>query len=337
MALEKVTAIIAGKPAQKDALPAQDLPTQGDIVKAAFENIEGEDLLVTADGKLTLRLAGLTHLAGDLSPGDMLLMRVLSTSPRLTLSLIDTVRSRAVNHTPSGEGSTLETSSMRLDQLALRQIAWPRHTPETLSTAWRAQVIASLGQKDAPATSLPLGLLPTLDSPAKRQNEIDSMLRDADRWIFTVPAWEGLRVLLRLIDVDTERPRTPRRQCMVGLLLEFELPGFGRMNVQIQLGGRDVILLFWIEDIAVQLVRNALPAIASALACIGLRLRSCRLASSKGNDIALPSWNGNDLPLVRQALTTALFRSGTEVMQTLISAHAGIRGIRNFSWSDTPY
>lgn len=334
MALEKITATIAAKPVQRDALPAQDLPAQGDIVKAAFEHAEGEDLLVTADGKLTLRLAGLTHLAGDLDPGDMLLMLVLSTTPRLTLSLIDTVRGRAVNRPSGGEASALEASAMRFDQLALRQIAWPRHTPETLSAAWRAQVIAGLEQKGELATNLPLSLLPALDYQAKPLNGMDLVPCVAKRWIFTLPAWDGLHVLLRLIDADTERPRTPRRQYAVGLLLEFELPGFGRMHVQIQLTGRNVILLLRVEDIAVQPVRDTLPAIASALARIGLRLHGCRLVLGNGNDVLPPSWNASDLPLVRQALTAALFRAATEVMRILTSAHA--QG-RNSPWSDASH
>lgn len=324
MAIEKISATVAAQPAQRDASPDHRLPAQGDTVQVALDKVEGDDLLVTADGRLPLRLAGLAHLAGELAPGDMLLMRVLTTSPRLTLSLIDTLTgSDAANSAANGgTGFALETSSMRADQLALRQIAWPRPVPESLATAWRTQVLAGFEQKaqHSAAAGLPLSLLAVIDHQARLPNDTAAAPGNVDRWIFPAFGWGGLPVLLRLIDADPEQSRTPRRQRAVTLRLEFDLPGFGRVSAQIRLSGVEVALELVVEDNAVQMVRDTLPAIAAALVRIGLRIHSCQVMRGSGNETALPSWSASDMTLVRQALTPALFRAGAEVMLALSAA-----------------
>ena len=121
MAIEKITASVATQSVQSvqhDTSQPRHLPAQGDTVQLKLDKTEGDDLLVTADDGLPLRLAGLARLAGELAPGDLLLMRILSTAPRLTLSLIDTLgRNRMANSTAGGEtGFAPEASSMRTDQ-----------------------------------------------------------------------------------------------------------------------------------------------------------------------------------------------------------------------------
>ena len=131
MAIEKITATVAAKPAQRNTPHAHRLPVQGDTVQVALDKIEGGDLLVTADDGLPLRLAGMAHLLNELTPGDMLLMRVLTTAPRLTFSLINTLSRAPAGNNAAGTGAGFapESSSMRTDQLALRQIAWPQPAP----------------------------------------------------------------------------------------------------------------------------------------------------------------------------------------------------------------
>ena len=330
MAIEKISTTVAAQPVQHDTPLARRLPAQGDTVQVALDKVEGEDLLVIADGSLPLRLTGLAHLASELAPGDMLLMRVLTTSPRLTLSLIDTLASGDAANSTAGRGTGYapEASSMRTDQLALRQIAWPKPVPESLATAWRSQILASFGQKAPhPATaSLPLSLLAVIDHQARLPNDATTAPSNNDRWIFPAFGWDGLPVMLRLIDVDPDERRAPRRQLAVALRLEFDLPGFGRVSTQILLTGAEVALELIVEDKnAVQVVRDALPAIAAALARIGLRIHSCRVMHGSGNDATLPSWSASDMALVRQALTPALFRAGTEIMLALSAAASASR------------
>lgn len=323
MAIEKITATIAGKPAQRNIPQAHRLPAQGDTVKVALDKIEGEDLLVTADDGLPLRLAGMAHLVNELVPGDMLLMRVLTTSPRLTFSLINTMaRSPAGNGTAgTGAGFASESSSMRTDQLALRQIAWPRPAPESLATTWRTQVLASIEQKaPQPAANLPLSLLAAVDPQARPSNDTTAVPGTTDRWLFPAFGWGGSPVLLRLIDADPEQPRLPRKQRAVALRLEFDLPGFGRASAQIRLIGLEIDLELAVEEHAVQMVRSSVPAIATALARIGLRIHGWRVTRSGKSDAARPSWSASDMLLVRQALSSALFRAGAEVMLALSAA-----------------
>lgn len=323
MAIEKITASVATQSVQPGTSQPRHLPAQGDTVQLKLDKTEGDDLLVTADDGVPLRLAGLARLAGELVPGDMLLMRVLSTTPRLTLSLIDTLgRPPAANNTAGGgAGFAPEASSMRTDQLALRQIAWPQPAPENLATAWRTQVLASFEQKaPPPAAGLPLSLLAAAEYQAKSPNDTAGTPSTTDRWLFPAFGWDGSPVQLRLIDADPEQPRTPRRQRAVALRLEFDLPGFGRASAQIRLTGVEVDLELAVDDNAVQLVRDSLPAVAVALSRINLRIHGCRVLRSNGNDYVAPSWSPSDVVLIRQALTPTLFRAGAEIMLALSTA-----------------
>jgi len=323
MAIEKITATVAAKPVQRNTSHTPRLPVQGDTLQAALDKVEGEDLLVTADGGLPLRLAGMARLLNELAPGDMLLMRVLTTSPRLTFSLINTLPRDPAGNGAAGTGANFasESSSMRTDQLALRQIAWPRPAPESLATAWRTQVLAGIEQKTLqPAAGLPLSLLAAIDHQARLPGDTAAMPGSSDRWLFPAFGWGGSPVLLRLIDADPDQPRVPRKQRAVALRLEFDLPGFGRASAQIRIIGLEVDLELAVNENAVQMVRNSVPALASALARIGLRIHRWRVTLSGKNDTALPAWSASDMLLVRQALSSTLFRAGAEVMLALIEA-----------------
>lgn len=330
MAIEKISASVAAQPVHHDTSQTRSLPAQGTTVQLTLDKTEGEDLLVTADDGLPLRLAGLARLARELVPGDTLLMRVLATTPRLTFSLIDTLgrHPTANNAASAGAGLAPEASSMRTDQLALRQIAWPQPAPESLAAAWRTQVLSSFEQKaQPPAANLPLSLLAVMDHPAKPPNDIAAAPGGTDRWLFPAFAWGGSPVLLRLIDADPEQPRSPRRQRAVTLRLEFDLPGFERASAQIRLTGVEVDLELTVEDNAVQLVRDTMPTVAVALSRIGLRIHGCRVLRSNGNDyvLPLPSWSPSDMLLVRQALTPTLFRAGAEIMLALSAAASAFK------------
>lgn len=215
--------------------------------------------------------------AADLVPGDMLLFKVLSTSPRLALQ-----RLGALPLAPRHDGTegapqrpAHATGAMQPDQTAMLRMAWAAPDAGTLANSWRVLVLEHLrqlgqGQGHAPTDILHAGLL--------------------SRWAFPIHAWSGLPLSLRLL--PPKSPPNPARRPQAwdaphgetdaaefwGLRLSGELPGLGPTDLRttLSLNGATLMILVQ-EDAALQRLREGQAHLVQAVHRAGWRLRLCQL------------------------------------------------------------
>src|SRR5690606_28854191 len=131
MAVERITAVALPPHAARSGLPPRPGPAAGDTLRLTLgQSVLDEILATTPDGQ-PLRLSGLGAVARSLAPGDVLLVRMLSTGARLELALFDTPPRSAAS--PGGT-----PPSMHPDQLAQRQLSWQPPEAAALARLWRA-------------------------------------------------------------------------------------------------------------------------------------------------------------------------------------------------------
>src|SRR6218665_2485177 len=140
MALERISAIAVPPPVHRAShdLP-RGSPSAGETVHFALGDAVLDDVFATTADGLSLRLGGLGAMARSLTPGDVLLVRVLATSPRLELALFETP-ARA-DGAPTGT-----PKAMQPDQLAQRQMSWRPPDAGALAQSWRSLVLGQIGQ-----------------------------------------------------------------------------------------------------------------------------------------------------------------------------------------------
>ncbi|MBS1190294.1 MAG: hypothetical protein H6R10_2086 [Rhodocyclaceae bacterium] len=327
MALERIAAPFSALPAGRHSGNGSGRPMVGETLQLALAGTAGDDLLATTPDGEPLRLAGLGRLAGGLAPGDILQVRVLATVPQLRLQLLEPP-SRSRPDT-AGLAPGEEPAAMRPDQLALRQIARPLPDAAALAMAWRTRLLAglaSLADPRGPRPALGLALALLGADPAVTPGEPPSLspAAVAERWFYSTYAWAGQPVVLRLLDREDEEPPASRRRPGTAVLrLEFDLPGLGHVAVQVELAAGGVVLALFLENgDAVRQVREALPAIAAALAGGDLPLRRCRLEQGRPGTEPAAAWGGPVQAAPGAALPLPLFRAAAEVMVAL----AGLSG-----------
>jgi Flagellar hook-length control protein FliK len=283
MALERIAAIGVATPVRNPTGAGSRQPATGETIEFTFEAAAADELIATNAEGVQFKLAGLGSLAADLTAGDVLLMKVLATTPRLELVLYDTAarpgaqaRTQALPADRSGMSSAFENeqAAMRPDQVAwLRQMVWRPPDTATMATSWRTLM---LGQLERQAIQREPGI---------------------DPWTLAAFAWNGLRVKLRVLPADPDGAPPPRYRDAAPLTLRIVLilPRLGGVTVQLQLAADGVLLDLAAEHAeALQPLRNLMPTIVAALARIDLRVLRCRLARGLPNGI---SWN----PTVRPA------------------------------------
>jgi hypothetical protein len=290
MALERVAAIGVATPVRNPTGTGSRRPATGETIEFTFEMAAADELIATNAEGVQFKLAGLGSLAADLTAGDVLLMKVLATSPRLELVLFDTAarpgaqaRASAVPADRSGMPAfENEQAAMRPDQVAwLRQMVWRPPDTASMATSWRALM---LGQLERQA--------------AQREPGIDP-------WTLAAFAWGGLRVKLRVLppDPDAKPPTRYRDAAPLTLRIVLALPRLGGVTVQLQLAADGVLLDLAAEHAeALQPLRNLMPTIVAALARIDLRVLRCRLARGLPNGI---SWNPAARPAITSPTTSA--------------------------------
>ncbi|HTN67467.1 MAG TPA: flagellar hook-length control protein FliK [Burkholderiaceae bacterium] len=265
-----------------------------------------------ADG----RLLRLLSLEGSLRQGDVLLLRVLSASPKLELALLKTIAAG----TPAPSSPDAEPAAMRLDQATLRQqVAIPTQDAGTLALSWRAMVLAQLEQQlllraQASGQHVP-GSLFGSDAGATLLREMPRMLPGVEMasWMFSAYVWTGRQVLLSLLASEEDaRPR--RRRANITLRLQLTLPGLGTIKLQLRLAAGGIWLdLAAEQDVALTFLRRALRQIVAAVARAELRVVRCRLgrvlpASGSAIDLALAANASSEL-----VFSPALFRAAAEL------------------------
>ncbi|HSD40219.1 MAG TPA: flagellar hook-length control protein FliK [Rhodocyclaceae bacterium] len=327
MAADRISAVAHTLPAQsRGSALRQRAPAAGETMRLTYADTVGDDLLVSAGDGRTLRLTGLANLGQELSEGDVLLVRVLSSMPNLELELFGSLTRQG---RPTGQPMpAAEPASMRFDQAALRQVSWRAPDPAVLATSWRALVHGQLrGQLhgqfhaeglQAGATGLVSGAYLSHASDPGREI-VSGNFRAMERWAFPVYAWGGMPMMLRLVSADQEEEeqRAPReRPRSLALRLDLDLPGLGRVALQVQwITGGIQLSLAVADPAALEPLRDLLPEMTKALARAGLRLLRCRLSQGLPGFDAAPS----ALPQgAAAAVPPGLFRAAAEVVVALI-------------------
>lgn len=273
MSSERIEAMVWGGSSQPRGDTAPRLPQAGATISLVLKEARGDDLLVETGEGIPLRLAGLRHRFSGLTPGDIVLARVLATTPRLQLTLLDAPSGSRADEPASSDQADLP--ALRLDQLALRQINWATRNAGALAAAWRVRVLGALERHPSVAARLPG---PGAAAAALGAGQgLPPVVQE--RWVFPVFAWDGQPVLLRLVADDDEDGRHESEDCRpAALLVEFAVAGLGRILVRLRIVAAGVWTEFAVEgEAAWQAIRAALPAIAAALGRMRLPLRGCRL------------------------------------------------------------
>ncbi|NMG34587.1 hypothetical protein GRF61_09045 [Azoarcus sp. TTM-91] len=296
---------------------ARSLPNAGDTLRLTFSEALGDDLLARTEDGLSLRLGGLGRLSRDLAPGDVLMLKVLSTAPRLELELFGNLGARGGAAAPPAANA--EPAAMRLDQAALRQISWHVPDPATLAQGWR-HLVLGVGM-DEPLARAQLAGMQAMFAPAAGLADTAPNVAPAqvERWIFPVFAWGGVPAMLRVLPVEEEEGTPPRRRLRTyALRLELVLPGLGHVVIQVQGGGGGVQLSLGVERReGMPTVRDALPAIATAMASADLRLLKVALMHGQP-PITVPALAGLSPGTAAAALAPGLFRAAAEVAVVLL-------------------
>ncbi|PZP35675.1 MAG: hypothetical protein DI603_02545 [Roseateles depolymerans] len=261
--------------------------------------------------------------AGQAQPGDTLLLRVLSLRPRMELQFVER-QAQSGSTVPAAQDWADDSPALRTDQAWLASQRFARAAPAPLAEPgmiaiqWRAQAFAEL-QRAARvdeagwpvAAALPdEGLLP--------------------QTVFQLGGWQNQAVLLRLLlplpgqlpwlPVERDGRHEPGGEASAddgsSLLLCITLE-FRGDRVQVLLMWDHGLLLHFAADQASTLehVRALLPGIASALAAVPLRLRSC-LLSVRSPSLKPPSPERIAAGLAETSCG-ALFRAAAEIAKLL--------------------
>jgi len=291
---------------------------------------------VTARG-MPVSIDGLTRGGEGLARGDVLMVQVQATEPRLELSLFDVIARPAAARPPAlgpvpAPPQEFSLSAMRPDQLVLRQLSWRLPEPAALAMQWRLLVLAAVAQPasaphGAGVSTGPLAEPPAAGSPRDGMSS-SPFLPAPDRWLYPAYAWGGLHAMLRVLEPDGDAPSPRRRPARaLALRLEVDVPGIGRLAVLVQLLNDGVDLLMFVEDAAaLPLVREVLPVLSSAFSLAGLTLARCRLLHGEPAAARSPVLMNPATPMPAAArLSPVLFRAAAEVV-VVLSATLAPRG-----------
>lgn len=299
--------------------PGGSLPQQqvGDLLSLRVEvGAQGE--LLARDGRgLLLSLPAETAVAGD-----VLLLRVLSSQPKLALELVERQPSTPALKLPVSEEN--ESPAVRTDQAWLQrlQVAGLNSLPASLAAQWRNRVLAEVlraGRSAASIADLPPAAQGQLLLPAQHQSPIHLL------------GWNAQALLLRLLGVPPDQARHGAADEAAadggaaqdegardsgGLQLLFGLSLNGEW-VQLRLHWQHGLFLHFSADKpqTLQALRGLMPRMAAALAAVPLLMRHCQLS--------LKPPPGTPLSVEQQARglahssSGALFRAAAEIARIL--------------------
>lgn len=323
MTLERIAAIALPSPAARMGAPRPG-PTAGDTLRLTLGPASADEVLATASDRRPFRLAGLSAAAPHVAAGDVILVRVLSTHPRLEFALLDVPGRQPHDRTAS------LPDAMRPDQLAHRRMSWRAPDAAAVAQSWRAMVLRRVGSAadrssvvhtivQASSRSLAQAAPLARDGMATIS---DKSSAHADRWLFPAYVWGGLHLSLRLIDLDDARSPPPalprRRRGPMALRLEVELPALGRVAVLVRLLVGSVQLVFFIEDErALRPVHDAMPMLSRILSAAGLRLAHCGVTHGIPWSGAVTRLDGRGGLPPAQLLPLPLFQAAAEVTVAL--------------------
>lgn len=325
MKLERISALVQARPLQGHADPRR--PAPGESLLLTYGETTGEDQIATLSNGMTLRLAGFGRWQRELRPGDTLRVRVLSSDPVLELEVESgPIRNGARGELAGEEGPSAMSrhGAMRLDQAALRQMAWQAPDPAALARSWHDLALDRWGTRAAMRHYGGELHTPTtmLGPPPFREPATMSQATMLDRWLVPVYAWGGVQMMLGLIYREP-RERKGKARRPRGPLLRLELTppalGFVVLHVHWLIGGIELTISIE-QPHAVKLVRDALPRMAQRLSEAGIALADLRLMQDDTSisriDMAKLRWRRTQLAPTRSSLP--LFRTLAETAVMLL-------------------
>ncbi|XAH22459.1 hypothetical protein AAFF27_20955 [Xylophilus sp. GW821-FHT01B05] len=303
-------------------------PAAGETMQLRYAEAVGEALRADTAQGLSLWLSGAGAWSRSLSPGDVLLVRILKAEPRMEVELLSQAPSGgAPAKPPAGEQ---EPAAMRWDQAGMQSLAL--HKPDTamLAATWQAllrrhgQSLQVPRSNESTASTGAGGLVPIATAAQPEALELmgSALVKP---WLFPVYAWGGLPLMVRVFEAHGQDAlrwvRSPgrRRLGLVVLRLELSLAGLGHVLMQVHAPapGAIAFLLHVDSEAALPLLRQALSPLVVALARAGLRLVRCRLSAGPvgaayGWAVRPPPWGD------AMALTSDVFRAASEAVTLLV-------------------
>lgn len=319
-------------------------PRPDDVLRLEItQSAEGELLMSDPAGqRFRLGAGSLTGLG--LEPGQVLLVKVLATSPRLELALLDRLGDALPPHlnTPDADPSkqdSLQPPALQIDQAAMRRFAQPLPDASTLAARWLSQATQVLLQQQQAATlgaspqarTVPDTAAETSDMTLLRpgaglQNEALPSARDSltPRTQQTLLLWQtaspqGLPLAFCLWRPTKGEPggRSTDTALSLHLRLLLRHPQGGAVLIDLAWSPPGVLLTLSTDQaLLVPGLRGRLSLLAARLTCAGLRLMRCHVLHSALPGFSEPAPNAH-LSLARLGLPPALFRAAAEVLVVL--------------------
>lgn len=277
MAWDRIAALPPAQPFRAGSATRQ--PVAGEVLELTLDDAAGGEVAATTAEGLSLRLQGLGGMGRSLAAGDVLLMKVVTTSPRLELALFDTAL-----RSGSTPAAFLEAQSpaMRVDQLALlRQVAGRPPDANSLAASWRSIMLDAV-ERRAARGPVPLAEVERPASAARSAwpMAVGSTGSALPSWLLATLTWGAPRLTLQALAVEDEdeQPQPQRRRFSLALQFELAVAEFGLVSVQLRsLAGGVAIDLAAERQEAMAPLRGAVPDIAAAVARADSRLVRCRL------------------------------------------------------------
>lgn len=330
----------AGAYAHEGKHPMARAPALGETLRLVLNAEDGTWSATGQEGK-PVRLAAslLDHdgLADGLSPGDVLTVKVLATTPKLELVRVSSTAtswSAEPEHDQPFLGKGGPPPAMRPDQAAISRMSWAPPDAEALAMHWQVSVLAqvrkALGGRatDANWPNQPASWPASLPQSAQPPLE---------RWLFPAHAWAGLPLALHLLPPG-RRPskhyKAAGRRPGWGLRVAGLLPGIGQVELQTQMVADGVELTILAEDDAVlRWLHEASALLADAVTRAGQRLTACRWMNQWPAEEAEEAGQGFALAVPLAPATEpmpawppgSLFRAGAEVLVAMGSIGAAVQ------------
>ncbi|OWY39957.1 hypothetical protein CEK28_04235 [Xenophilus sp. AP218F] len=242
----------------------------------------GEDVAAVArgpraDGKWLLQgegwqclLDGWPEAWPALASGDALRLRVLSLQPVLQLAWLAAAKPAAPVAAEEGAG----LARALLPEAALQPRLQPREAaPSQLAEAWHAALQGQLRQirqrfQQQGGQAVSALLLPQWQALAQADAPQPGLPLWLPFWL-----WGGPRLAMWLERPDDDWP--PPDETLADLLLELELPFWGRLRLRLRRMAGGVWLGLSVDEARCAALRQRKPALAAAAARAGVRLLAC--------------------------------------------------------------
>lgn len=212
-----------------------------------------------------------------------------------------------------------ETLSMQPNQLfPLRQLVWHNPDPNQLAASWQVMVRTYGDQRAAlmqqhEGRHVPASLF-MAEPPPQMQRPNHGLVSELDAWRFAVYAWGAEKLTLRVVARDPgqeEGPDQRRRRPRVALRLEMNLPGVGKVALQMEPAEGGIVLEIAAQsNEGMQHMRELLPHLANIIAGCGLQIVRARLMRELS---PLTSFENNPSRAQVALLTAPLFKAMAEV------------------------